>query len=339
MMQCSIFIRSIFFLCATQFLQADITVCDGVDFIHLDRIKKHLKNSVVQDISFPVFADFEKKETFNRPGILVRKKNALGTVVLCHGYLGSQHESMTYKHLFPCYNVLGFDFRAHGNHRTKHPSTIGGDEVLDIFGAVKYIKADPTLANKPVFVFGYSMGAVAAIEAQALDNSLFDAMILDCPYDSTDAAMDRGLKEKMTFSLFGLKFTIPGRQFIIDHMYDWYVQPLTNLLFQSITRLDSNKVATKFVRVSPVESIKKVTVPCLFIHCHNDKKVPVSAVQAIYHNKPGFKRLWITKGQRHFGSYPHDPELYWYKVNKFLTKLQQQDITKRDQERICDDLT
>jgi pimeloyl-ACP methyl ester carboxylesterase len=122
-------------------------------------------------------------------------------------------------------------------------------------------------------------------------------------------------------------------------MYDEKAQYFTNMLFQSITSLDSNKVATKFVKVEPVEAIKNVTVPCFFIHCEHDKKVPIHAVERIYHNKPGFKRLWITQGKSHFGSYAHNPEMYWYKVNKFLTKLRTQDITKRKQTRVCDQRT
>jgi poly(3-hydroxyalkanoate) synthetase len=106
-----------------------------------------------------------------------------------------------------------------------------------------------------------------------------------------------------------------------------------------ITKLDSKKVATKFVRVAPVEAITKVTVPCFFIHCENDKKVPMSAVEEVYRNKPGFKRLWMTQGDGHFRSYIHNPELYWYKVNKFLTKLRELGTEDREQEKICDHRT
>jgi hypothetical protein len=148
--------------------------------------------------------------------------------------------------------------------------------------------------------------------------------------------MRRGLEAKMQITLFGKTFTIPGKQFLLDHMYDESTQFLTNYLFQAITKLDSNKVATKFVRVEPVQSIKKVNIPCFFIHCVNDKKVPVQAVMSLYENKPGFKRFWLTDGKGHFGSYQHNSEMYWYKINKFLTKLHQLDLSNRVQEKICD---
>ena len=317
-------------------VQAVSYLINSEELHNLDVIKEQIKNIEPEEITINSFVDAQKKETLQRRGLLVRKPDALGTVVICHGYLGCKRHAIFFKHLFPHYNVLSFDFRAHGDDKDGQYSTIGRDEALDVMAAVQFVKSDPAMKDKPVIAFGYSMGAVSAIQAQSQDETLFDAMILDCPFASTDEAMRRGLEEKMKFSLFGKQFTIPGIQFIVDHMYDDAAQALTNFLFKVITQLDSKKVATKFVRVTPVESVKKITVPCFFIHCENDKKVTVADVESLYNNKPGFKRLWITQGQTHFGSYPHNPELYWYKVNKFLKKLREQELHERDQEKVCD---
>lgn len=309
------------------------------DLYNLPAIKDQIKNIKLEEIVFDVFADQKKESMLQRRGIILRKAHALGTVVICHGYLGCKRDAISLKHLFPLYNVVTFDFRAHGDDREGQFSTIGRDEALDVIGAVSVVKADPDMKDKPVIAYGFSMGAVSAIQAQAMQPGLFDVMILDCPYDSTDHAMRRGLDEKMQFSLFGKKFTIPGKDFIMHHMYDETLQTLTDFLFRIITQLDSKKVSTKFVKVMPIESVKSITVPCLFIHCENDKKVPVEAVKRLYDEKQGFKRLWITPGKGHFGSYQHNPELYWYKVNKFLMKLQQQDIDSRVQAKVCDHRT
>ena len=306
---------------------------------NLPAIKQQIKNIQFEEIIFDTFLDANKEKLLQRRGIIVRRPNALGTVLICHGYLGCKRDAIALKHLFPSYNVMTFDFRAHGDDREGQFSTIGRDEAFDVIGAVNVIKSDSEMRDKPVIAFGYSMGAVSAIEAQAKKENLFDAMILDCPYDSTDDAMGRGLDEKMKINVLGYEIVIPGKQFLIDHMYDETAQMITNYLFQRITKLDSNKVPTRFVKVSPVDSVKKITVPCFFIHCENDKKVPVDAVERLYKNKPGFKRLWITPGKSHFGSYQHNPEMYWYKVNKFLSKLNLRDIDMRQQERVCDQRT
>lgn len=319
--------------------RTSVPLMSSQELDNLPAVKEHIKNLQFEEIVFDTFLDAHKEETLQRRGIIVRRPNALGTVLICHGYLGCKRDAIALKHLFPSYNVMSFDFRAHGDNREGQVSTIGRDEAFDVMGAVDVIKSDPEMRDKPVIAFGYSMGAVSAIEAQAQKENLFDAMILDCPYDSTDDAMGRGLHEKMKINLFGHEVVIPGQQFLIDHMYDQTAQMITNFLFQKITKLDSKKVPIRFVKVSPVDSIKKITVPCFFIHCENDKKVPVLAVERLYENKPGFKRLWITQGKSHFGSYQHNPEMYWYKVNKFLSKLNLQDLDMRQQERVCDQRT
>jgi len=306
------------------------------DQVDLKAVKQQIKGFQPQEVTFDVMADEVSGKTFQRKGLLVRRENALGTVIICHGYLGCKRDAIALKHLFPLYNVLAFDFRAHGELIDGQKSTIGRDEAYDVMGAVSFIKSDSKMNDKPLIVYGYSMGAVSAIEAQAKDQTLFDAMILDCPYDSTDNAMRRGLDEKMKMSFFGKEFNMPGKEFILAHMYDDIAQVITNYLFQQITTLNSDAVATKFTRVTPIESVKKIKAPCLFIHCDHDKKVPTQAVQNVYENKPGFKELWITLGKGHFGSYNNDPEMYWYRVNKFLNRVVAGAITQRSEGKIYD---
>jgi len=309
--------------------------------IDLAKIKQQLATLQTEKVIFDVNQNEVSHEKFQRKGVLLKRENSIGTILICHGYLGCKRDAIALKHLFPLYNVMSFDFRAHGELTDGQLSTIGRDEALDVIGAVNFIKSDPEMRDKRVIVFGYSMGAVASIEAQSKDKTLFDAMILDCPFDSTDDSMRRGLDKQMKFTLFGTEMEIPGKELYLKNMYNesGIAQYITSILFKQVSSLDSNQVATKFVRVSPIDSIKKVSVPCLFIHCENDKKVPVEAVEKLYNNKPGFKQLWITPGKKHFGSYNNHPELYWYKVNKFLNVIASSQINKLPQERIYDHRT
>lgn len=334
-----IYLLAIFYLFLSQIVVCCAPLIYAPQLDNLEIVKQSLQDLQFQNVVFSSFLDATKSSTINRRGILVVKPEALGTVIICHGYLGCKRDAIALKHLFPQYNVFAFDFRAHGDDVEGQFSTIGRDEAYDVIGAVDFIRSRPDMAKLPIIAFGYSMGAVSAIQAQAQEGSLFDAMILDCPYDSTDQAMRRGLAAKMKFSLFGKTYDLPGQNFVLNHMYDEFAQKITSYLFQKITQLDSKKVATKFVQVMPIESIKKISIPCFFIHCENDKKVPVIAVESLYHNKPGFKRLWITQGKNHFGSYQNNPELYWYKVNKFLTKLRNMPIENRQPAKICDHRT
>lgn len=306
------------------------------DLVDLQSVKKQIKSFQPKEVMFHARIDGFSDATIRRKGLLVRRENAIGTVIICHGYLGCKRDAIALKHLFPLYNVLAFDFRAHGELIEGQQSTIGRDEAYDVIGAAQFIKSDPVMGTKPLIVYGYSMGAVAAIEAQAKDATLFDAMILDCPYDSTDNAMRRGLDEVMKFTVLSQEIKIPGKEFIVAHMYDPAAQIITNYLFQQITLLNSGSVATNFTKVTPIESVKKITIPCLFIHCDLDKKVPTDAVKAVYANKPGFKELWITLGKGHFGSYHDNPEMYWYRVNKFLNRVMGGIRAEYQQEKIYD---
>jgi hypothetical protein len=71
--------------------------------------------------------------------------------------------------------------------------------------------------------------------------------------------------------------------------------------------------------------------------CEKDKKVPVVAIKKLYEAKPGYKRLWITRGRKHFDSYVSQPELYFYKVNKFVTKFLHDKLGQTRPEKISDD--
>ena len=144
------------------------------DAIDLAKVKQQLAEIKHETVLFDVAQDQLSDKKFQRKGILVRRENAIGTILICHGYLGCKRDAIGLKHLFPLYNVMVFDFRAHGELTDGQLSTIGRDEALDVMGAAKFIKSDPAMQNKPVMVFGYSMGAVASIEAQSQDETLFD---------------------------------------------------------------------------------------------------------------------------------------------------------------------
>ena len=311
----------------------------GIDpsYEDLNYVKSQIQNMKIDKVVFDSFEDAKLMRKIQRKGLLIRRENPIGTVLVCHGYLSNKHDAIYFKHLFPRFNVMSFDFRAHGENSQGQFSTVGRDEAFDVMGAVQFIKSDPSMKTMPLIAYGFSMGAVAAIEAQSQDSSLFDAMILDCPYDSTDDGMRRGLQEKMNINILGRKVDLPGTEFIVSNMYNENYQSFARLIFQMVTGLNPHKVPTRFVRVEPVNSVKHISCPCFFIHCESDQKIPVKAVQRLYTNTPGFKRLWITKGRKHFGSYIDHPEMYWYMVNKFIKKVFDGNLDQRTGSKIYDD--
>lgn len=257
-----------------------------------------------------------------RQGILYINPTARATVIVSHGFMCDKFDmSFVRKTLFSDYNVLSFDFRAHGcGVDPSHICTFGKDEALDVIGAVHYIKSRYDIGHLPIIGYGFSMGAVASIQAQASTGDLFAAMILDCPYDRTHNVLKRSI-EHLKFTLFGHTFALPGRDLLYRFAFNPYVQGILKTLLKTIAQLDAVTINVRIHPLSPVKSVKKITIPCFFIHCMNDEKINTQAAQQLYNNVSGYKRLWITNGRRHFDSIFYNPEKYAHKIRVFINDV------------------
>jgi pimeloyl-ACP methyl ester carboxylesterase len=281
--------------------------------------KSYSKGATIEPIVFYSQKMADSSDVIVRHGVLKTIKDAPATVLVCHGYMCDKNDIAFLRSMFMNYNVMTFDFRAHGERKEDQYCTFGRDEALDVIGAVRYLRSRSEVADKPIIAYGFSMGAASAIEAQSRDK-LFDAMILDCPFDSTDSIIKRALAN-FKFNVLGYQFELPGREWMQEHAYTPFVQALLKVAFKAIVNLDAFAINTYMHQTSPVESIEKVNVPCYFITCKNDQKVPVDAVTSVYAGAKGYKRLWITNGRRHYDSLFFNPEKYFYKVNKFVAKV------------------
>lgn len=261
-------------------------------------------------------------ETITRKGVLVRYPNARATVVICHGFMCDKFDVGFVRQLFPKgkYNFLSFDFRAHGEDTKGQCCTFGRDEALDVIGAAEYVKNHPDLKRLPVFVYGFSMGAVASIQAQSQRPDLFKAMILDCPFDSSENVVRKALAS-LKFSFFGYEFDLPGRNLMERYVFHPYVQEFVKFVLKTVGHMDAKNIQTYIYRFSPAESIKKVQVPCLFIHCKEDKRIPVDAIHAIYDGAQGPKKLWVTNGRGHYDSLFYNPEKYAKQISSFFNGI------------------
>lgn len=278
------------------------------------------------------------EEVIERNGVLVRYKNAEANIVISHGFMCDKFDIAFLRDLFPRgkYNFLTYDFRAHGEDKEGQCCTFGRDEAYDVIAAAKFIRNHPDLKGKPVFAYGFSMGAVSTIEAQAKDATLFDAMILDCPFDSTENILNRVL-DNIKISLLGYQFDLPGKSILQKYAFHPYVQSLIKVLLKTIANSDTQKIMTQIYPLLPVESAKNINVPCLFIHCKNDEKVSVAAVKAVYENVQGYKMLWLTNGRRHFDSFFYNPEQYVNRVRSFADDMLHKRIDKKSKGLIIED--
>lgn len=292
----------------------------------------------LERISFHSAKDSDSTETIMRDGFLLKRKNAKAIVFILNGFMCTKFDSAFLRaFLFPDFHVVTFDFRAHGENVDEcQCCTFGRDEAHDVIAAVNYIKSRPDLKNLPRIAYGFSMGAVAAIEAQAANPDLFDMMILDCPYDRSKNVIKKGL-ENMQFSVCGYSFALPCRSFLEKYAFHPYIQSLLKTLLKTVASMDATTTNTYIYPVNPINSIKKITVPIQGIHCYNDEKVPVYAARNLFKNAAGYKRLWITAGRRHFDSFFYNPEKYAYKVKRFIKSVLDKSYLKKKQQKITED--
>jgi pimeloyl-ACP methyl ester carboxylesterase len=265
--------------------------------------------------------------TIARNGMLVRRNGAKATVLVCHGFMCDKYDVGILRKMFKKneFNVMTFDFRGHGENSDGQYCTFGRDEALDVIAAAQFLRNHPELQDMPLFAYGFSMGAVSAIEAQALLAGLFDAMVLDCPFESSERVIKTGLSG-LKCSLFGYEFDLPGKDFLEKYAFHPYVQSLVKAVLKTVAQMDATGVNTNFCPLYPAESIKKIIVPVFLIHCKNDQKVSVDQVQRVYEGAAGYKRLWITNGRRHYDSFFYNPEKYTEQVRQFYDQVINGDI-------------
>src|SRR6266540_2486995 len=94
--------------------------------------------------------------------------HAAPSIVLCHGVWTGRRECLPLALKFhqAGYNVLCFDFRAHGLSGGRYTS-VGHHETNDVIGAVEYLAQRPEVDPERIGVIGFSMGAAATIQAAA----------------------------------------------------------------------------------------------------------------------------------------------------------------------------
>jgi fermentation-respiration switch protein FrsA (DUF1100 family) len=199
------------------------------------------------------------------------------TVVLCHGLASNKSNQLILgRRLVPeGFNVLAFDFRAHGESAGQLTS-FGALEARDVLGAVRWIRdAHPEQADK-IYGVGASMGAAALIAAAAdpgPDGQAIAAIATYAAYDDLDLL-------------------------IRDLTRDYFEQPLRWLLDHVGVPLASAQVGVDLRGFAPARRAPDLWPrPILFIHGHRDEIIPFERGRAL-HDAAAQPRyhLWFGQG-------------------------------------------
>ena len=258
-------------------------------------------------------------KSLERSGYVYYNPKAKANILLCHGYMTSKEDMNVLRYLLNEYNIISFDFRAHGEGISSQYCTLGCYEKYDVIACVEYIKSDKNLKNLPLFVYGFSMGSVASILAENEHPNLFDGAIWDCPFQSTNHLTEIALNN-IKWKVNGYQIDIPIKKIIQKYIYNKSMQSFIQYFLKLFASMDSTVINTCIKNISPIEALSQIKIPFLLIGCFNDDKAPPESIVKMYQSNKHdiYSRCWISPGRRHFDSFFLHPEQYIAEIKGFI---------------------
>jgi uncharacterized protein YbjT (DUF2867 family)/alpha-beta hydrolase superfamily lysophospholipase len=204
---------------------------------------------------------------------LVAREQSLGTVVLCHGYAGSKSYLLPVsQELYDLgYSSVLLDFRGSGGSEG-NTTSLGYHEALDVAAAMLFAR-ERTPPDRPLVLFGTSMGAAAALRAVHSEGVEPSALILEAPFNRLlDTVRNR-------FHLMGLPGS-PGAELLVF----W----------------GGVRGRMQGFSHNPAEYAASVRCPTLILHGDEDQRVSLAQVREVLAGIPqGLGSLEILKGVGH----------------------------------------
>lgn len=247
---------------------------------------------------------FTTSDNLKLSGLLLMRPKAKANLVLCHGHRSAKEFMYAFIDMFPEWNILMFDFRAHGESDGKITS-IGCHEYKDVIAAAKYLRTQtPSTSNikLPLIIIGISMGGASSIKAAEMEPGLCDAMIIDSAYAKLDSTVIKA---------FSQKSPLPHYPFF----------PIIKQLFHILAKCNVHSM-------NPISSVRSIPQPILFIHSCDDSYIsPNNAIKLYAHAQNKNSKLWIAPHCRHAWLHSYHSKLYKKHVFKFLKQVLPQAIT------------
>lgn len=213
--------------------------------------------------------------------------------ILVHGYGRDQTFANDYaeEYLKRGYNVLTPDLRGCGTSEGIY-LTMGTLESRDVvLWAEKIVERDP---DAKIILHGVSMGAATVMMSAALQPKNLVAVVEDCGYTSAYEMFTAQLDK-----IFGLP--------------EFPIMPIVDV----VSRI---KVGVAISDAAPIESVKKISVPILFIHGDADKLVPYEMMDRLFNATTStVKEKFTVEGAGHADAKPKNPTAYFDRVFKFLS--------------------
>lgn len=239
------------------------------------------------------------------PGWIINGNDDDGPVVIIsHGWSNSRFGSLMLAPFFVPYvsRVVVYDVRGHGDSTAKR-TTLGLIEADDLASIIDQVRGEADVPNRPIVLFGSSVGAAIAIRAAAKmkqDTSRTShaqpvGLILQGAYRDDDEPVRNRLK------LVG--------------MPPWPFMPLAVKLFRA-----GIPGYTPFDGPAMIRNLGPM--PMLLIHGENDRVCPVEAAEIIVDAAENADLL-IIPGGRHSQLAVHDPARFGDGLKRYFTQLKE----------------
>lgn len=199
------------------------------------------------------------------------KKKPKGTIIYLHGVGDCKTAGVPLARVFhkEGFHVLLYDSREHGESEGFY-CTYGYYEKNDVSVAIEFLKK--RVRTGAIGIFGTSMGAAVAIQAAAIDSRI------------KAVAAEAGFTDLRTIS--------------VD--YQRRIVKLPWHFLRNVAMSRSQKIARFKARdVSPVNDVRKLRIPVLFIHGMEDRFIKYEYSKTLYHHANEPKDLFLVPGASH----------------------------------------
>lgn len=202
-----------------------------------------------------------------------QKKESRGTILYLHGVGDCKIGGIALARFFYSagFNVFLYDSRAHGESGGAY-CTYGYYEKHDVSTVIDYLESRKDISVGKIGIFGTSMGAAVAIQAAALDDRI--AVVV----------------AESSFTNLRTIFVDYQRRII---KLPWHF--LRNLAMTRSQRIANFKGRS----VSPIEDVKRMNTPILFVHGTDDTFIDCEYSKELYEAANEPKRLLLIEGADH----------------------------------------
>ena len=249
-----------------------------------------------QDFDLPYRRDritIDHNQWIETWSIATSNATAKGTVVLFHGKGGSKSSLLPAAKVFRSlgYDTILVDFRGAGG-SSGNITTVGVAESQDVVTVIESLKISQS--DKPLILYGISMGSAAILRAIARQDIQPDGIILELPFSSLLSAVKNRLKRSK----------IPAF-------------PLGELMvFWGGMQNGFNGFAH-----NPIDYAQEVNCPTLILQGELDYTVDAAEIEELYDNLGVTKKLVNFENGGHQVLVTVDPLLWQNSVFNFLDNL------------------